>query len=113
MKKSNILWIVLGGIVLVVLGFLAGFALNGGFAGGLHPITMMRSYPYHTRGFVGGFGFPWLPMGLGGLLMLVFWLGPIAGIVALIIVLARRPALPQPQPQEQPSKEEKPKAPAK
>lgn len=96
MKRTSIIWYILGGLVLIALGFVAGYALNGGFTrvAAVGAGTMM---PY-ARGFRGavapGMFMGGLRFGLGWLMMLIFWLGPVAGIVALIIVLARRPAAP-------------------
>ncbi len=95
MKRTSIIWYILGGLALIALGFLAGYALNGGFTRvAAAPGTMM---PY-ARGFrttvMPGLFLGGLRFGLGWLMMLIFWLGPVAGILALIIVLARRPAAP-------------------
>jgi len=75
MKKSRIVWLVLGGLALVILGFASGFLARSGGVG------------FH-RGLMGG-AFP-LMIGLGLLARLLFCLGPLAGIAALVIVLTRR-----------------------
>ncbi len=100
MKKSNVVWFILGGLTLVALGFAVGYFTHGG----LRP-ALVR--PMMAGGLYMG-GFPFLFMGIRWLFGLVFWLGPLAGIVALIIVLTRRsPAAPAqpaaPAPAEQPT----------
>jgi hypothetical protein len=97
-KKSNIIWFILGGLALIVLGFVVGYMLHGGFtaatvAGRFAPYgAMPHMSGFVARGAVGGF--PFLGFGLGLALLggLIRWLGPIAGIVALVIVLTRKPA---------------------
>src|SRR5262245_44441055 len=85
MKISKVVWVILGGLVLVGLGFAVGYFVPFKAAVGPHPLM-------HLRGFDGGFGFPFMMMGLRGLFGLFLCLGPLAGIVALILVLTRRPA---------------------
>jgi hypothetical protein len=95
MKRTNIIWYILGGLVLIALGFVAGYALNGGFTRAAVGAGTMMPYARGLRGAaVPGMLMGGLRFGLGWLMMLIFWLGPVAGIVALIIVLARRPAAP-------------------
>jgi len=82
MKISKVVWLVLGGVALVGLGFALGFL--GPFRGAaLHPMVA-------AGGFRGGF--PFMMMGVRSLFGLIQCIGPLAGIAALIIVLTRRPA---------------------
>jgi hypothetical protein len=88
MKKSTIVWAVLAGLALVALGFAAGFLINRGGMGVVGAVGPRRIMAFG--------GFP-IMAGLGFLARLVFCLGPLAGIIALIIVLTRRdPASPAP-----------------
>ena len=88
MKISKVVWYVLGGVVLVGLGFSLGFFVPFRGAAGLHPMMV-------AGGFRGGF--PLMMMGARGLFGLIQCIGPLAGIVALILVLTRRtPASPTP-----------------
>jgi hypothetical protein len=97
MKKSNVIWFILGGLALIALGFVGGYALNGGF---MRPAALANgAVPYGAMPYMRGFGgrmmgLPFFGFGLGLLFMTIQGLGPIAGIVALIIVLTRRPAAP-------------------
>jgi hypothetical protein len=127
MKRSTVIWYIIGAIVLIGLGFLAGYALSGGFspaavqANGVRPFGMMpylQQGPqargmmpgFATRRFLPGFPLMGLGMGFGLLLAVIYGLGPIAGIVALILVLTRRPAGPPAPP---PPVEPAPKPPKK
>ena len=83
MKISKVVWFVLGGVVLIGLGFALGFFIPFKGAGGLHPMMT-------AGGFRGGF--PFLMLGVRGLFGLISCIGPLTGIAALIIVLTRRPA---------------------
>lgn len=96
MKKNSWIWYALGAIVLLVVGFAAGYFLTntqgaGSFMMGrriaplmAHPFLMQRGiFP------MGGFMFFGLFRLLGGL-------GWVAGIVALILVLTRRSSPSQP-----------------
>lgn len=89
MKSLKWLWIVLGGIALVALGFLIGFGLQGAPIG-WRAMPMMGAW----NGRFIGMHAPGMFFGLRWLMMLIFWLGPLAGIVALILVLTRRSAPP-------------------
>lgn len=85
MKASKWLWYVLGGLGLVALGCLIGFGLRSTSIGwGIMP--MMGTW----NGHMVGWRTPGLFLGLRWLIIPIFWLGPIAGIVALILVLTRR-----------------------
>lgn len=86
MKISKVVWYILGGLVLIGLGFALGFFVPFRAAAfGLHPMMTLGRL---RGGF--DFGFPF--MGLRAVFGLVWCLGPLAGITALIIVLTRRPA---------------------
>lgn len=87
--KTKWFWFVLGGIALVALGFVIGFSLRGAPLG-WRVMPMMGTWPGHTAGW----RTPGMFFGLRWLFMLFFGLGPIAGIVALILVLTRRNAPP-------------------
>ena len=103
MKQAKWLWYVLGGLGLVALGCLIGFGLR--FAPiGWHVMPMMGTWDGHTVGWHR----PGMFLGLRWLLMPLFWLGPIAGIVALILVLKRRnaPAAAPPATEETKPKKE-------
>ena len=90
MKISKVVWYVLGGVLLVGLGFALGFLGPFRGAAALHPMVA-------AGGFRGGF--PFMMMGVRSLFGLIQCIGPLAGIAALIIVLTRRPAaLPVPAP---------------
>lgn len=89
MKTSKWIWFVLGGIGLVALGCLIGFGLRTADIG-WRAMPMMGSWSGHMVGW----RTPGMFFGLRWLFMLLFWLGPIAGIVALILVLTRRNAPP-------------------
>jgi hypothetical protein len=84
MKRTSVLWYVLGAVVLILLGFAAGYLLNGGLIGrgGFAMHTVGRGM-FMPRVFFGGLFL------LGALIR---WIGPLAGILALILVLTRRPA---------------------
>jgi hypothetical protein len=84
MKISKVIWFVVGGIVLIGLGFALGFHVPFRGAAVLHPMMT-------AGGFRGGF--PFLMLGVRGLFGLISCIGPLAGIAALIIVLSRRPAV--------------------
>ena len=75
----------LGGVVLVGLGFALGYFVPIRGAGGFHPMMA-------AGGFRGGF--PLMMAGARGLFGVIQCLGPLAGIVALIVVLTRRPTAP-------------------
>lgn len=96
MKRTSVIWYILGAVVLIALGFVAGYALNGGFTRlGVGPAAGMMAARGFRGGFMPGMMAGGLRFGLGGLLMLFFWLGPLCGIAALLIVLTRRqPAAP-------------------
>ena len=85
MKISKVVWYVLGGVALVGLGFAVGYFVPFRGAGGFHPMMA-------AGGFRGGF--PLMMMGARGLFGVLQCIGPVAGIVALIVVLTRRPAAP-------------------
>ena len=92
MKRTSVIWYILGAIVLIGLGFLVGYVLNGGFmrAAALRGGTMM---PYASRGLMMTGPFFFAPrFGLGALVLAWLCLGPLAGFVALFLVLTRRPA---------------------
>lgn len=92
MKNLKWLWFILGAIVLVALGFAIGFSLH--FAPiGLRVMPMMGA-----NGRFIGMRAPGLFFGLRSLFMLIFWLGPVAGIIALIVVLTRRNVPPSTPP---------------
>lgn len=102
MNRTRWIWIALGGIALLAIGLLIGLTLTAGgahIAGWGYP-TMMGGWPGAHMGSWGmmhsGFGWGIFPF-FGWLMMLLFLLGPIAGIAALIIVL-RRPAQSPPTP---------------
>jgi hypothetical protein len=102
--KNKTIWLVLGGIGLVLIGIVLGLLLSGGILAlrvprgdvFVQPFAygpMMRGWNNHMMGL---WGWPRPFLGLRWLVMALFWLGPIAGIVALIIVLAgRKPSAPQ------------------
>lgn len=100
MKKLSIVWYIVGAVVLIGLGFVAGYALNGGLlarpavtAGGVTPYFGMMPRMRAFGGPLAGRGFPLLGFGLGWLMMLVLSVGAVCGIVSLIILLTtRRPA---------------------
>lgn len=96
--KNKTIWLVLGGIGLVLVGIGLGFLLGGGMLALRAPMgdafiqpfaysPMMRGWNSHMMGL---WGWPRPFLGLRWLVMALFWLGPIAGLVALIIVLAGR-----------------------
>ena len=90
MKISKVVWYVLGGVVLVGLGFALGYFVPFRGSAGFHPMMA-------AGGFRGGF--PFMMMGVRSLFGLIQCIGPLAGIAALIIVLTRRPAAsPAPAP---------------
>ncbi|GEM_PF-7102056 len=93
--KNKTIWLVLGGIGLVVAGIVIGFLLSGGVLALRSPQGAEFIQPFAYGPMRGGhmmsfWGRPYLFWGLGWLVMALFWLGPIAGIAALIIVLAGR-----------------------
>ena len=101
MKKLSIVWYILGAVVLIGLGFVAGYALNGGLlartavtAGGVTPYYGMMPHMRVFGGPLAGRGLPLLGFGLGWLMMLVLWVGAAAGIVSLIILLTTRRSAP-------------------
>ena len=96
--KDKALWFILGGIGLVIVGIVIGFLLGGGMLAWRFPRAdvlpqpsaygpMMRHWDNHMMGF---WGWPSPFSSLRWLIMALLWLGPIASIVALIIVLAGR-----------------------
>ncbi|MBN1311456.1 MAG: hypothetical protein JXB30_08555 [Anaerolineae bacterium] len=102
MKKTTMLWLVLCSIALVALGFLIGISLPIGSLG-WRATPMMADWDGHMMGSWDGHMMDWHTprsfFGLGWLLTPLFWLGPLAGIVALFVVLARRNTpLPTPMP---------------
>lgn len=103
MKSSKWIWYVLGGIGLVALGCLIGVGLRSANVG-WRVMPMMGTWPGHMVGW----RTPGMFFGLRWLLMLLFMVGPIAGIIALILVLVRRNASPAtPSAVEAPKAEEK------
>jgi hypothetical protein len=93
--KNKTIWLALGGIGLVVAGIMIGFLLSGGMLALRPPrvaefIQPFAYSPMMGRHMMSFWGRPYLFWGLGWLVMALFWLGPIAGIAALIIVLAGR-----------------------
>lgn len=92
MKQTSVIWYILGAVVLIGLGFVVGYILNGGFMGAmaLRGATVM---PYGARGMMASGPFFFGPrFGLGALILAWLCLGPLAGFVALFLVLTRRPA---------------------
>ncbi len=104
MKMSKWIGYVLGGIGLVALGCLIGFGLRSAPIG-WHVMPMMGTWAGHMDGW----RTPGMFFGLRWLIMPLFWLGPIAGIVALILVLTRRNAPPATPPVVEASKTEETK----
>ncbi len=102
--RSKTIWYVLGAIGLVIVGFLVGSLLGSGWL--LHTpdtvrwgdgcfIPATRPWGGHMTSMGGGLFWGWP-------LLILFSLGPIAGIVALIIVLVnRKPQSTQTTHQEQ------------
>ena len=89
MKRTSFIWYILGAVVLIALGFAVGYFLNGGMGRGL---AMHSAAPFAQAGR--GFLMPRLLFGaLFGLGALIRWVGPLAGILALIIVLTRSPVV--------------------
>lgn len=92
MKTSKWIWYVLGGIGLLALGFVIGFSARSGDFG-WRVMPMMGAWGGHMSGW----RTPGMFFGLRWLIMLLFWFGPIAGVIALILILVRRntpPATP-------------------
>lgn len=90
MKRTSVIWYILGALVLIGLGFVVGYVLNGGFmrAAALRGAAIGPM----GRGMMPG-GFFFAPrFGLGALILAYLCLGPLAGFVALFLVLTRRPA---------------------
>lgn len=92
MSRRSKLWLVLGGIGLVLLGVVLGFFLGRSVwfahwpmmsAWESHPGLPARPLGGHMMGVPGIYGLWWLFMGL-------YWFAPVAVIVALIVVLIRR-----------------------
>jgi hypothetical protein len=105
MKKATILWLILGGIALVAVGLLIGLFLPTP-ALGWHSMSMMRPFDGH---FFGGY-MPMTGFGLRWLILPLFCIGPIAGILALILVLARPHTAAPPAPPAPSAPPEPPKA---
>jgi len=92
MKQTSVIWYILGAIVLIGLGFVVGFVLNGGVMGAM-ALRGAAVAPFATRSMVAPGPFFFGPrFGFGALILAYLCLGPLAGFAALFIVLTRRPA---------------------
>lgn len=123
METKKTFWFILGGIGLVVIGLLVGFALGGRWgairtSGTVDHGPMMWDWDDRWGGHMmrpssGSMVSHWGTAGVfpGAVwpLMILFLLGPLPGIVALIILLARHPAsqsqLPKPPEPSEPTEE--------
>ncbi len=81
MRKA---YLILGGLALLVGGFVLGWLIEGGWGLGIRPWWWGR----HLS-IMGAWGTPWM-FGLGWLIMALLWLAPVGLLVALIVLLARR-----------------------